>query len=136
MGQHAAVADDTGGGKRPLLLDDTGGGKRPLLFDDTGGGKRPLLTDDTGGGKRPLLVDRYLRDPEFRAFVRILLVSIALYTLIHYGGFIAVGILALAGLLGASVVMFARQSGNDPFEETVCLPYVLAADMAPSAPLD
>jgi hypothetical protein len=26
---NVATADDTGGGKRPLLLDDTGGGKRP-----------------------------------------------------------------------------------------------------------
>jgi hypothetical protein len=40
---NVALADDTGGGKRPLLLDDTGGGKRPLLTDDTGGGKRPLI---------------------------------------------------------------------------------------------
>jgi hypothetical protein len=39
----AAMADDTGGGKRPLLTDDTGGGKRPLLLDDTAGGKRPLI---------------------------------------------------------------------------------------------
>jgi hypothetical protein len=54
---NAAIADDTAGGKRPLLTDDTAGGKRPLLFDDTAGGKRPLLTDDTAGGKRPLLTD-------------------------------------------------------------------------------
>ena len=57
---NAALADDTGGAKRPLfqLTDDTGGAKRPLLVDDTGGAKRPLfqLTDDTGGAKRPLVV--------------------------------------------------------------------------------
>lgn len=41
----------------------------------------------------------------------------------------------LAGLLDASVVMFARNSGNDPFEETVALPYLMAAAEARSRPL-
>ncbi len=41
----------------------------------------------------------------------------------------------LAGFLGAKVVMFSRNSGNDPFEETVCHPYWLAGQGAPEAPL-
>jgi uncharacterized protein len=41
----------------------------------------------------------------------------------------------LAGLLGASVVMFARDTGDDPFEETVCRPFVLASEAAPQAPI-
>jgi uncharacterized protein len=42
----------------------------------------------------------------------------------------------LAGLLGASVVMLCRNSGNDPFEETVCRPYWLAGQRSPAAPLE
>lgn len=41
----------------------------------------------------------------------------------------------LAGLLEASVVMFARNSGNDPFEETVALPYLKAKEGNPGRPL-
>lgn len=41
----------------------------------------------------------------------------------------------LAGLLGAAVVMFARNSGNDPFEETVALPYLALSEAAPEKPL-
>lgn len=41
----------------------------------------------------------------------------------------------LAGLLKASVVMFARNSGNDPFEETVALPYLKAKEGNPGRPL-
>lgn len=41
----------------------------------------------------------------------------------------------LAALLEAEVVMFARNSGNDPFEETVALPYVKARAEAPERPL-
>ena len=42
----------------------------------------------------------------------------------------------LAGFLGASVVMWCRGSGNDPFEETVCRPWWLAAERAPECPLE
>jgi uncharacterized protein len=42
----------------------------------------------------------------------------------------------LAGLLGASVVMTCRGSGNDPFEETVSRPWWLAGEGAPEAPLE
>lgn len=41
----------------------------------------------------------------------------------------------LAGLLGATVVMFARNSGNDPFEETVAIPYLSVSEAAPEKPL-
>jgi len=41
----------------------------------------------------------------------------------------------LAALLGAEVVMFARGSGNDPFEETVALPYIMAKAACPQRPL-
>ncbi|HUE46142.1 MAG TPA: succinylglutamate desuccinylase/aspartoacylase family protein [Aestuariivirgaceae bacterium] len=41
----------------------------------------------------------------------------------------------LAGLLGASVVLFCRNSGNDPFEETVSRPYWLASQSATDAPI-
>lgn len=41
----------------------------------------------------------------------------------------------LAGLLGATVVIFARDSGNDPFEETVALSYLKAKDANPGRPL-
>jgi predicted deacylase len=42
----------------------------------------------------------------------------------------------LAGLLGASVVMLCRNSGNDPFEETVSYPWWLTGERAPQAPLE
>jgi uncharacterized protein len=42
----------------------------------------------------------------------------------------------LAGLLGASVVMLCRESGNDPFEETVFRPWWHAHLTAPEAPLE
>jgi predicted deacylase len=42
----------------------------------------------------------------------------------------------LAGLLGASVVVLCRGSGNDPFEETVCRPYWLASQGAPEASIE
>jgi predicted deacylase len=41
----------------------------------------------------------------------------------------------LAGSLGASVVMFARNSGHDPFEETVALPFITARAEAHGRPL-
>jgi uncharacterized protein len=42
----------------------------------------------------------------------------------------------LAGLLGASVVMLCRGSGNDPFEETVYRPWWLARQKAADAALE
>lgn len=42
----------------------------------------------------------------------------------------------LAGFLEASVVMLCRNSGNDPFEETVSYPWWLAVEKAPQAPLN
>jgi uncharacterized protein len=42
----------------------------------------------------------------------------------------------LAGFLGASVVMLCRNSGNDPFEETVCRPWWLTAERAAQAKLE
>ncbi len=42
----------------------------------------------------------------------------------------------LAGLLGASVVMLCRGSGNDPFEETVCRPYWLTGESAAKVPVE
>jgi uncharacterized protein len=42
----------------------------------------------------------------------------------------------LAGFLGASVVMLCRNSGNDPFEETVSRPWWLTAQRAPDAKLE
>jgi predicted deacylase len=41
----------------------------------------------------------------------------------------------LAGLLGAAVVMFARNSGNGPFEETVAVPYLSLSEAASEKPL-
>ncbi|HUE47217.1 MAG TPA: succinylglutamate desuccinylase/aspartoacylase family protein [Aestuariivirgaceae bacterium] len=42
----------------------------------------------------------------------------------------------LAGFLGATVVMLCRNSGNDPFEETVSRPWWLTAERAPNAKLE
>jgi uncharacterized protein len=42
----------------------------------------------------------------------------------------------LAGFLGASVVMLCRNSGNDPFEETVSRPWWLTAERVPQARLE
>jgi hypothetical protein len=41
----------------------------------------------------------------------------------------------LAGALGARVVMLARHSGHDPFEETVALPFIRVKSDAPGHPL-
>jgi len=41
----------------------------------------------------------------------------------------------LAGLLDAKAVMFARATGDNPFEETVAAPYIAAREVNPDRPL-